>query len=256
VTGTADRNGQRELSGRIAIVTGGAGGIGSAIVETLARDGATVVAADIDGPAAKTLAERLRGVGLEVSASTTDIVDRDAVKQLVAGVLADHGRIDILVNNAAIDAPPGLAWEIDAAHWLRVIDTNLTAQWWCTAAVMPHMMKERSGRIIFMSSVSARAGDVDISVAYSAAKAGLIGLTIALSVHLDGYGIRVNAIAPGATGTTGTPMTDRQRLEAEAGPFGLMGAIPVADACLYLARSSGDHITGSVLNVSSGQWRG
>jgi NAD(P)-dependent dehydrogenase (short-subunit alcohol dehydrogenase family) len=175
---------------------------------------------------------------------------------MVVTTLARHGRIDVLINNAALDAPPGLAWEVDEAHWRRVIDVNLSGQWWCTKAALPHMIERQDGRIIFMSSISARVGDPDITVAYNAAKAGLIGLTIGLSVHLERYRIRVNAIAPGFTGTTGTPMTDRQRAEIEAGAFGLMGPGPVADACLYLARPSGDFVTGSVLNVSAGRWRG
>jgi NAD(P)-dependent dehydrogenase (short-subunit alcohol dehydrogenase family) len=245
-----------ELAGRTAIVTGAAGGIGSVIADRLASDGAAVVIADIDAEGSERIATALRERGLAARAVRTDISDRSSVDGLVASTLATHHAIDILVNVAAIDAPPGLAWEIDEAHWRRVIDVNLSGQWWCTAAVLPTMMAHRTGRIIYISSISARVGDPDISVAYSAAKAGLIGLTVALSVHVQSFGIRVNAIAPGATGTTGTPMTDRQRAEAEAGPFGLMGAAPVAEACLYLARSSGDHVTGTVLNVSSGQWRG
>jgi NAD(P)-dependent dehydrogenase (short-subunit alcohol dehydrogenase family) len=245
-----------ELNGRTAIVTGAAGGIGSVIADRLASDGAAVVVADIDGDGAERIATRLRDRGRSAYAVRTDISDRSSVDDMVASTLERGRGIDILVNVAAIDAPAGLAWKIDEAHWRRVIDVNLSGQWWCTAAVLPTMMARRGGRIIYISSISARVGDRDISVAYSAAKAGLIGLTVALSVHLESFGIRVNAIAPGATGTTGTPMTDRQRAEAEAGPFGLMGPEPVADACLYLARSSGDHLTGTVLNVSSGQWRG
>jgi NAD(P)-dependent dehydrogenase (short-subunit alcohol dehydrogenase family) len=246
----------RELDGSVAVVTGGAGGIGRAVARALAADGASVVIADIDSAGAEREAERLRADGLAAEAIALDVARPGSARAMAREVIDRHGRIDILVNIAALDAPAGLAWEIDEDHWNRVIDVDLTGQWWCTRAVLPQMMEQRSGRIIFMSSVSARIGDIDITVAYSAAKAGLMGLTVALSVHLQQYGIRVNAIAPGATGTTGTPMTERQRLEAEAGPFGLMGPEPVADACLYLARRSGDHITGTVMNVSSGMWRG
>ena len=244
-----------DLDGQVAIVTGGAGGIGSAIVEILARNGARVVIADVNVEGARALAERLAAAGMATTPIAVDIASLDSVRRMVDDTLATHGRIDILVNNAALDAPAGLAWEIDQAQWDRVVDVNLTGQWRCTSAVLPHMIERRRGRIVFMSSMSRQVGDIEITPAYNAAKAGLVGLTVALSVHLQGFGIRVNAIAPGATGTTGTPMNDRQRVEAEV-PFGLMGPWPVAEACLYLVRSSGDYLTGAVMNVSSGQVRG
>jgi 3-oxoacyl-[acyl-carrier protein] reductase len=118
-------------------------------------------------------------------------------------------------------------------------------------------MKERgSGRIVFISSGSARIAEHDISVAYNASKAGLIGLTIGLSVHLEPFGILVNAVAPGPTGT-GHPMTERQRTAyLEQFPLGLGGPEPIADAVRYLARGSGNWVSGAVLNVSGGWVRG
>ena len=137
-----------------------------------------------------------------------------------------------------------------------MIDTNLSGAWWCTAAVLGHMRDRRSGRIIFISSGSARVGDREISVAYNASKAGLVGLTIGLSTHVEASGILVNAIAPGYTGT-GQPMGDEERAQyATEHPLGVVGPGPVADACVYLASSSGDWISGAVLNVSGGWVRG
>jgi NAD(P)-dependent dehydrogenase (short-subunit alcohol dehydrogenase family) len=244
------------LHGQVAIVTGAAGGIGYAVSATLADNGATVIMADIDAAGCQARAAELRRTGVAVRAEWVDVSQRDAVKELVDGTLAEFGHIDVLVNNGALDAPTGSAWEISPEHWTRIIDVNLSGQWWCSQAVLPSMMTRRSGRIIFISSVSARMGDPETSVAYNAAKAGLIGLTIGLSRHVEGSGVLVNAIAPGPTGT-GRPMTDAERERTLAAmPLGLGGPQPIADACLYLAGSGGSWMSGSILNVSGGMWRG
>ncbi|HXY71087.1 MAG TPA: SDR family NAD(P)-dependent oxidoreductase [Actinomycetota bacterium] len=245
-----------ELSGRIAIVTGAAQGIGRRIAEFLAEDGATVVVADIQEEKANEVAAALRDSGGEASAVAVDVADPAAAEAMVATTLERHGAVDLLVNDAGIDAPPGPAWEISEDHWRQVIGTNLSGSWWCARAVIPHMKERRSGRIIFISSGSARIGEHDISVAYNASKAGIIGLTIGLSVHLEPFNILVNAVAPGPTGT-GQPMTERQREDyTRQFPLGVGGPDPVAHACRYLAGSSGDWISGAVLNVSGGWVRG
>jgi len=245
-----------ELSGRVAIVTGAAQGIGRRIAEFLAEDGATVVVADIQDEKANEVAAELRAQGHEASAVPVDVSDRASAEAMVAATLERYGTVDVLVNDAGIDAPPGPAWEISEEHWRRVIDTNLSGSWWCARAVIPHMKERRSGRIVFISSGSARIGEHDISVAYNASKAGIVGLTIGLSVHLEPFNILVNAVAPGPTGT-GQPMTDRQREDyARQFPLGIGGPDPVAHACRYLARPSGDWISGAVLNVSGGWVRG
>jgi NAD(P)-dependent dehydrogenase (short-subunit alcohol dehydrogenase family) len=244
------------LAGRVVIVTGAAQGIGEAIARAMARAGATVFGADLQEEKAAAVAESLRDEGHEASASFVDVREPASAERMIATCLERYDRIDVLVNDAGVDAPPGLAWEIDADHWRRIMDTNLSGAWWCTAAVLPHMRERGSGRIIFISSGSARIGDAAISVAYNASKAGLVGLTVGLSVHLEPSGILVNAIAPGYTGT-GEPMTEQERREYEAAhPLGIVGPGPVADACVYLAGPGGDWISGSVLNVSGGWWRG
>jgi NAD(P)-dependent dehydrogenase (short-subunit alcohol dehydrogenase family) len=245
-----------ELSGKVAVVTGAAQGIGETIATFLARDGASVLIGDIQEQKAAGVAARLRTEGLRAEATLVDIRSPDSARELVATAIETYGGIDVLVNDAGIDAPPGDPWAIDEAHWRDVIDTDLSGAWWCTKAVLPHMMDRGSGRIIFISSGSARIGQQEISVAYNAAKAGLVGLTVGLAAHLEPHGILVNAIAPGYTGT-GTPMTPDEIDEYEASfPLGLGGPGPVAHACLYLARGSGDWVSGSVLNVSGGWWRG
>jgi NAD(P)-dependent dehydrogenase (short-subunit alcohol dehydrogenase family) len=245
-----------ELSGRVAIVTGAAQGIGRRIAELLAEDGATVLIADIQEAKAQEVAAALRDAGRDASAVAVDVADPAAAEAMVETALERHGAVDLLVNDAGIDAPPGPAWEISEDHWRQVIGTNLSGSWWCARAVIPHMKERQSGRIIFISSGSARIGEHDISVAYNASKAGIIGLTIGLSVHLEPFNILVNAVAPGPTGT-GQPMTERQREDyARQFPLGVGGPDPVARACRYLAGPGGDWISGAVLNVSGGWVRG
>lgn len=244
------------LDGCVVIVTGAAQGIGESIATFLARAGASVFLTDKQDERVGEVAERLRGAGHRAASCYVDIAEPSSASSMVTSCLDEFGKVDMLVNNAGIDAPPGPAWEIPEDHWRRLIDTNLSGSWWCTAAALRPMMEQRSGRIVFISSGSARIGDPSISVAYNASKAGLIGLTIGLSVHLEPFGILVNAIAPGYTGT-GEPMTGEERAAYDAAhPLGIMGPEPVARACVYLASSGGDWITGAVLNVSGGWWRG
>lgn len=245
-----------ELEGTVAVVTGGAQGIGECIVAALARDGAAVLIGDLQEEKAEAVAARLREEGLAVSASRVDISSPESARHLVQVALERFGRIDMLVNDAGLDAPPGEPWTVSEEHWRKVIDTDLSGAWWCTQAVLPHMLERKAGRVIFISSGSARLGAHEISVAYNAAKAGLVGLTVGLAVHLEPYGILVNAIAPGPTGT-GEPMTIEERASYEREfPLGIVGPQPIADACLYLARSSGNWVSGAVLNVSGGWWKG
>lgn len=244
------------LEGRVAIVTGAAQGIGESIATLLASAGASVLLADVQEERVRAVANGLRTQGLRAASCFVDISDPSSAGSMVASCLAEFGAVDLLVNNAGIDAPPGAAWEIPEDHWRRLIDVNLSGAWWCTAAVLPSMMERRAGRILFISSGSARIGDPGISVAYNASKAGLIGLTIGLSVHLEPFGILVNAIAPGYTGT-GEPMSPEERTAYDAAhPLGIVGPEPIARACVYLAAEGGDWITGAILNVSGGWWRG
>ena len=245
-----------ELDGKVALITGAAQGIGRCVAEFFAADGAAVMLADVQGDKVAEVAAHLVAEGHTADAVQTDVACVASTVEMVERTLARFRRVDILVNVAGIDAPPGSAWEIDEDHWREVIDVDLTGQWWSAQAVLPHMMERGSGRIIFISSGSARVGDHDISVAYNAAKAGLIGLTIGLSVQLESSGILVNAVAPGSTGT-GRPI-DPETLATftDELPLGVGGPEPVAHACLYLARSSGDWVSGTVMNVSGGWVRG
>jgi 3-oxoacyl-[acyl-carrier protein] reductase len=247
-----------ELSEKVVVVTGAARGIGRCIAETLAKDGARVVLGDMRGAEAEAVAAVLAAQGFAAQAITLDIADPAGVQAMADAVLAQYGRVDALVNNAGLDAPPGVPWEIDEAAWRRVIDVDLNGAWWCTRAFLPAFMAQRAGRVVFISSVAARVpGDGDTSPAYAAAKAGLIGLTVALSAQLEPYGILVNAIAPGPTGSTGQPYSEAAcRAYEERHPLGFGGPQPIADGVKYLLASSGDWLSGAVLNISGGEVRG
>lgn len=245
------------LDGRVVIVTGSARGIGRCIAETLAHHGACIVVADILSDEAEATARSLTQIGCDGMSVAVDIGDRRSVEAMVDKVGARFGRIDALVNNAGLDAPDGRAWEIDEDHWRRVVDIDLSGAWWCTQAVLPRMMKQRHGRIVFISSVAARLCGGYISPAYAAAKAGLLGMTIEISAQVESYGILVNAIMPGPTGNTGEPFSDESRAAyLSSHPLGFGGPQPIADGVNYLLSSSGDWLSGMVLNISGGELRG
>jgi 3-oxoacyl-[acyl-carrier protein] reductase len=213
--------------------------------------------ADIRASDAQAVADALAAGGHRAIAVECDIADPSSAEQLARTVRDEFGGVDGLVNNAGIDAPPGTAWDITEHDWARVIDVNLSGAWWCTRAVLPVMRAQRYGRIVFISSVAARMGNADISPAYGAAKAGLIGLTVALSAQVEADDILVNAITPGPTGDTGRPMSADERADyLRSHPLGFGGAQPVADGVRFLLGPSGDWLSGSVLNISGGEFRG
>jgi 3-oxoacyl-[acyl-carrier protein] reductase len=234
------------------IVTGAAQGIGAAVADHLAAAGHRVVLADIQREKLRSVAERLGSEAVEV-----DIADPESVDAMVARTLSLTTRIYGLVNVAGIDAPDA-GWEdIDVQHWRRLIDVDLSGQWWCMRSVLPHMIAAGSGRIVTISSVCGIVPCAGVSVAYGAAKAGLIGLTMSLAKEVEKHGVMVNAVAPGATGNTGTPMTaDRRRQYDDKFPLGPIGTEPVARAVSYLLGKGGDFLSGTVLNVSGGYWHG
>ncbi len=257
VSDRPNRSASTGLESKVVLVTGAARGIGQAIASTLADVGATVIAADIDFAGADIVAAELRARGAQALAVRVDVADPASARGMIAQALHAFGRVDALVNNGGLDAQYGDPLELDAAHWRTLIDVDLSGQWWCTQAALPAMVSQGGGRVVYISSSSVFAGGADVSPAYCAAKSGLIGLTVALSAQLERHRILVNCIVAGPTGTTGTPMkSEHAQAYLSTHPLGFGGPQPVADAVHYLLGSSGDWISGAVLNVSGGRLRG
>jgi len=243
-----------DLTGRIAIVTGASRGIGRGIATRLALQGATVVAAARGDNAAATVSE-IAAAGGKAEVASVDVTDTAAVEALVSGALERHGRIDLLVNNAGITKDQ-LMLRLKREDWDAVIATNLTSAFTCTQAVLRPMIKQRSGRIIMISSVVGQTGNAG-QVNYAASKAGLIGFTKSLAREVASRHITVNAIAPGLIETEMTgAMTDKVREQwATAIPLGRPGTVAdVAAAVCFLASDEAGYITGQVLAVNGGMY--
>ena len=243
-----------DLSGKVAIVTGASRGIGRAIASLLAARGAHVVAAARGDHAADTVAA-IQGAGGHAQAVSLDVTDTGAIEAMMTGTLARHGRIDILVNNAGI-ARDQLLLRMKRDDWDQVLATNLTAAFACTQAVLRPMVKQRSGRIVSVSSVVGQTGNAG-QANYAASKAGLIGFSKALAREVASRGITVNVVAPGLIDTDMTrAITDKAQVDWAAQiPLGRLGTTDeVAAAVGFLASDEASYITGQVLAVNGGMY--
>ena len=242
------------LTGKVALVTGASRGIGAAIARTLAAQGATVIAAARASNAEATVADIAAKAG-RAEAASLDVTDAAAVEVVVNGTLARHGRLDILVNNAGITRDQ-LMMRMKHDDWDAVIATNLTAAFSCTQAVLRPMIKQRSGRIIAISSVVGQMGNAG-QANYAASKAGLIGMTKSLAREVASRGITVNVVAPGLIDTD---MTRALAANASANwasqiPLGRLGTPEdVANAVCFLASDEAAYITGQVVAVNGGMY--
>jgi 3-oxoacyl-[acyl-carrier protein] reductase len=241
------------LKDRVALVTGASQGIGQAIAIALSRAGARVAAAARNAEKLAAVVAEITAAGGEAMAVSMDVSDHEQVKAGFHQVVEKFGKLDILVNNAAINRD-GLAMRMKDQDWDAVLRTNLTGAHWCAQQAMPVMMRARYGRIINVASVVAETGNPG-QVNYVAAKAGLIGLTRALAVEIASRNITVNAVAPGFIVS---PMTDplpqnvKDSLLARV-PLGRLGTgAEVAAAVVFLASEEAGYITGAVLDVNGG----
>jgi 3-oxoacyl-[acyl-carrier protein] reductase len=241
------------LKDKVAVVTGASQGIGRDTALALSSAGAKIVVAARNEEKLTALVKEITAAGGEAFAVKMDVADAEQVKAGFKQVAGKFGRLDILVNNAAITRD-GLAMRMKMEDWEAVLRTNLTGAHLCIQQALPAMMKARAGRIINISSVVAEMGNAG-QANYVAAKAGLIGLTKAIAIEISSRNITVNAVAPGFIET---PMTDvlsdkvKEQLKTRI-PLGRMGsARDVAAAIVFLASDEAGYITGHVLDVNGG----
>jgi 3-oxoacyl-[acyl-carrier protein] reductase len=243
----------KSLAGRVAIVTGGSRGIGAAITALLAEDGATVVVSGRDGDRLERAVKDLTAGGATVVGVVADAASRDDAERLVDTAKQRFGRLDVLINNAGITRD-ALLVRMKDEDWDRVLDVNLRGAFYLTRAAAKLMMRQKSGRIVNIASTAGAMGNAG-QANYSAAKAGLLGLTKSAARELAHWSILVNAVAPGLieTDLTATvPEAARQALLAQV-PLGRIGtAREVAEVVRFLVGDGATYITGQVFHVNGG----
>jgi len=245
------------LTGKIAVVTGGAQGIGQAIATTLAQDGADVVAADLNANWCEETVNRVQQLGRKAMAVSVNVGDWDQVKKLIDRVQEEWGRIDILVNNAGITRD-GLLIRMKEEDWQSVLQVNLTGTFNCMKAVVPIMSRQRNGRIVNIASIVGAIGNIG-QANYAASKAAVIGLTKTVAREYASRNVTVNAVAPGFIDTAMTQDLSPETKEALLSqiPLKRLGqASDIADAVSFLCSEKAGYITGHVLHVNGGMHMG
>ena len=243
-----------DLDGRVAIVTGGAQGIGYATAQRMLRSGAKVIVWDIDEPLLARSREALQALG-PVAAQVVELSDEASVRRAADAAIAQWGQVDILVNNAGITGGNGTTWELAPEVWRRVIEVNLIAPYLTCRALVPHMIGHGYGRIVNIASVAGKEGNPNASH-YSASKAGLIALTKSLAKELATKGVIVNAVAPAAAKTAIFETMTQAHIDFMLSkiPMGRFLEVDEAAAMIaWLSSAECSFSTGAVFDLTGGR---
>ena len=244
-----------ELKGLVAIVTGGGRGIGRATALALARQGADVAVVDLDQPLLEETAQATAQTGHRSLAIELNVADKASVQAASSDVVKKWGRIDILVNNAAICGWRGVVEDITEDEWDCTMNVNLKGTFLCCQAVIPIMKAQKFGRIINISSAAGRLGAVEPGVDYASSKGGILALTKSLARYLLSDGVTVNAIAPGQVMTRMHAWRSPKKHERKLAkiPMGRMAKPKeIARGVIFLASPQASYITGMILDIAGG----
>lgn len=243
-----------DLTGRVAIVTGGARGIGYAVAERMLKSGASVALWDMDADRLTDAATRLGSEG-PVSTYALDLTDEAAVNAATHALVAERGRVDILVNNAGITGGNGKLWELAPDVWRRVVEVNLIAPYLTCRAVVPEMLKNGWGRIVNVASIAGKEGNPNASH-YSASKAGLIGLTKSLAKELAASNILVNCVTPAAARTELFNQMTQEHIDFMLSKIPMNRFLQVEEAAALITWLSSEECafsTGATFDISGGR---
>jgi len=244
-----------ETERRVAVVTGGASGIGAAVVDRFAEEGKAVSVWDVDGSGAEGRASTVTERGGRAQAVDVDVSDPDAVTEATEETLDRFGRIDVLVNNAGIVGESGPLWEQEIEAWNRVLGVNLNGAFHCSRAVVPHMREQGWGRVVNVSSIAGKEG-IPSAAPYSVSKAGIIALTKSLGEELATDGVLVNCVTPAVIRTEMLEQVSEEYLQDKIDqiPMGRLGEPEeVAELVSWLGSNACSFTTGAVFDLSGGR---
>ena len=243
----------KRLENKIAVITGGAQGIGKAAVKRFAEEGATIIIWDVNEVKANSTMSDLKSVSEKIEFQKVDVTDLQSVSDAAAKIVQKHKRIDILINNAGITRDSSFL-KMTSEQWQQVIDVNLTGVFNCTKAVAPYMVENKFGKIVNTSSIVGLYGNFG-QTNYVATKSGIIGMTKVWARELGRKGINVNAVAPGFIATEMVETVPEKVIDMlkEKTPLGKLGdPEDIANAYLFLVSDEAKYITGNVLSVDGG----